>query len=70
MGRLIGQLGNRNLLQIKLDRQYRLGEPDVFSKHLGDDPANFSFTTIALPMEPEPRCPDCAMLRERQERAA
>lgn len=70
MGRLISGLGNRNLLQTKIDPEYRLGNPDVFTKHLGDDPANFAFTTIALPMEPEPDCPDCATLRKRQERAA
>ena len=60
MGRLIGQLGNRNLLQIKLDPEYRLGDKDIFRNYLGDHPANFSFTTIALPMDPEPDCPNCA----------
>jgi hypothetical protein len=63
MGRLIQQLGNRNLLQVKSDPTYRLGDRDIFSQYLGNHPANFSFTTIALPMEPEPDCPDCASLR-------
>jgi hypothetical protein len=63
MGRLIRQLGNRNLLQVKSDPNYRLGERDIFGEYLGHHPANFSFTTIALPMEPEPHCPDCAQYR-------
>jgi molybdopterin/thiamine biosynthesis adenylyltransferase len=62
MGRLIDQLGNRNLLQIKIDPDYRLAGKDIFAHYLGDDPANFSFTTIALPMEHDPDCPDCAHL--------
>lgn len=68
-GRLIEQLGNRNLLQVKIDPDYRLGERDIFREYLGSNPANFSFSTIALPMEPEPDCPDCAHLRKRQESA-
>lgn len=59
MGRMIEQLGNRNLLQIKIDPDYRLGEKDIFRQYLGDHPANFSFSTLALPMDPEPDCPDC-----------
>jgi hypothetical protein len=70
MGRLIRQLGNRNILQVKSDPEYRLGEKDIFKECLGDHPANFSFTTIALPMEPERNCPDCARLRSTTERAA
>lgn len=70
MGRLIQQLGNRNLLQVKIDPEYRLGERDIFGQYLGNHPANFSFNTIALPMEPEHDCPDCAHLRRQQERAA
>lgn len=58
-GRLISQLGNRSLLQVKCDPGYRMGGKDIFAQHLGDGPANFSFTTIALPMEAEPDCPDC-----------
>lgn len=58
-GRLIEQLGKRNLLQIKIDPEYRLGTKDIFKKHLGRKPANFSFNTIALRMEAEPDCPDC-----------
>ena len=59
MGRLIEKLDNRNLLQIKIDPDYRLGDKDIFRQYLGDHPANFSFLTLALPMEPEPGCPDC-----------
>lgn len=62
MGRLIEQLGDRNLLQMKMDPEYTLGDKDIFRNYLGDNPANFSFTTIALPMEREPECPDCATL--------
>lgn len=67
MGRLIDQLGDRNLLQVKCDPNYKLGDKDIFARHLGDGPANFSFTTIALAMEPERNCPDCAGRRARQE---
>jgi molybdopterin/thiamine biosynthesis adenylyltransferase len=59
MGRLIQQLGTRNILQTKIDPEYRLGEPDVFAEHLGTDAANFAFSTIALPMSAEDDCPDC-----------
>jgi hypothetical protein len=58
-GQIIPQLGNRNLLQVKIDPTYCLGHKDIFRQYLGDHPANFSFTTIALPMEREPDCPDC-----------
>jgi hypothetical protein len=61
-GKLIDKLGNRNLLQTKIDPDYTLGGKDIFRKYLGDNPANFSFTTIALPMEREPNCPDCSAL--------
>lgn len=70
MGRLIHQLGNRNFLQIKSDPTYRLGNKDIFRQYLGDHPANFSFTTIALPMEPENDCLDCVRFRSEQEKAA
>ena len=69
MGRLIHKLGNRNFLQIKIDADYRLGDRDVFAEYLGNHPANFSFSTIALPMEPERGCPDCGR-RRTEERAA
>jgi len=59
-GRLIEQLGDRNFIQVKLDPTYRLGEPDVFEQHLGTNPAQFAFNSIALTIEPEPGCPDCA----------
>jgi len=55
-------LGNRNLLQVKNDPNYKLNGKDIFRQYLGDHPANFSFTTIALPMEREIDCPDCAHL--------
>ena len=63
LGRLIDQLGNRNLLQVKMDPEYKLGERDIFREYLGDHPANFSFNTIALPMEAEKDCPDCSAYR-------
>jgi hypothetical protein len=66
-GRLIGQLGNRSILQVKVDPEYRLGDRDIFAEHLGNGPANFSFTTIALPMEAEADCPDCAASRRQDE---
>jgi hypothetical protein len=61
-GRLIAKLGNRNLLQVKNDPDWTLGGKDIFRQYLGDNPANFSFSTIALPMERDPNCPDCAAL--------
>lgn len=61
-GRLIDQLGNRNLLQVKMDPEYTLNGRDIFKEYLGDTPANFSFTTIALEMEREVDCPDCSHL--------
>jgi hypothetical protein len=70
MGRLIQQLGDRNLLQIKIAADYLMGGKDIFTQYLGINPANFSFTTIAVPMEPESRCPDCAMYSEGEGRAA
>jgi hypothetical protein len=63
MGRLIRQLGNRNFLQVKSDPDYRLGDRDIFREYLGHNPANFSFNTIALPMEHDLDCPDCALHR-------
>ena len=63
-GRLIGQLKDRNLLQIKIDPTYTMGGRDIFADHLGSNPANFSFNTIALPMEAEDDCPDCRHLRQ------
>jgi hypothetical protein len=59
-GRLIEQLGARNFIQVKLDPTYRLGDPDVFEQHLGANPAQFAFNSIALEIEPERDCPDCA----------
>jgi hypothetical protein len=64
-GPLIGQLGNRNLLQVKIDPNYKLNGRDIFKQYLGDDPANFSFSTIALSMEREVDCPDCAHLQRK-----
>lgn len=65
-GRLIEELDDRNLMQIKLDPNYTLGGRDIFREYLGDHPANFSFNTIALPMEPEDDCPDCGRFRARR----
>lgn len=59
-GRLIEQLGDRNFIQVKLDPTYKLGKPDVFESHLGTNPAQFAFNSIALAIDPEPDCPDCA----------
>ena len=59
-GKLIDKLGDRNLLQVKIDPDYRLGDKDIFGQCLGNHPANFSFTTIALPMERDENCPDCS----------
>lgn len=59
-GRLIDQLGDRNFIQVKLDPTYKLGEPDVFESHLGTNPAQFAFNSIALAIEPDPDCTDCA----------
>ena len=59
MGKLIDKLGNRNFLQVKIDPDYRLGDKDIFGQYLGNHPANFSFTTIALPVEQDENCPDC-----------
>jgi len=70
MGKLIEKLGNRNLLQVKIDPDYRLGDKDLFGQYLGDHPANFSFTTIALPMERDEQCPDCACIYESPTREA
>jgi molybdopterin/thiamine biosynthesis adenylyltransferase len=68
-GKLTEQLGRRNFFQVKIDPEYRLGQRDLFGEHLGTNPANFSFTTIALPMVPEEDCPDCQMHRSMQGRA-
>jgi len=59
-GRLIDQLGDRNLLQCRTDPTYLLGDQNVFAEHLGSGPANFSFSSIALAIAPESDCPDCA----------
>jgi hypothetical protein len=61
-GRLVDMLGNRNLLQVKNDPDYRLGDKDIFRQYLGNDPSNFSFTTICLAMERDTNCPDCSYL--------
>ena len=68
MGRLIDQMGQRNLTQVKIDPDYTLGDKDIFAQYLGDHPANFSFTSIALTMDPEPDCPDCSSARSNLER--
>ncbi len=60
MGRLIDQLDGRQLLVVKLDPSFTLGDPDLFSARLGADPAHFAFNTVALRVRPDPSCPDCA----------
>jgi hypothetical protein len=67
MGQLIDKLGQRNLLQIKIDPDYRLGDRDIFGECLGNHPSNFSFTTIALPMVRDPNCPDCGGIQNIEE---
>lgn len=64
-GRLMERLGDRNLLIIKLDPDFTIGEPDLFAQHLGSGPANFAFGTIALHRPRRPDCPDCARFRGR-----
>lgn len=59
-GRLIEQLGDRNLIQCKMDPLFRLGDPDIFETHLGNGPGHFTFNSIALAIEPERDCPDCS----------
>lgn len=65
-GRLIDELGDRQLLLVKIDPGLRFGDRDPFTERLGADPCNFSFTTIALARTPHPDCPDCAMTRGRR----
>lgn len=60
LGRLIDQLDGRQLLVVKLDPSFTLGEPDLFSARFGADPAHFAFNTLALRVRPDPHCPDCA----------
>ena len=67
-GRLIDQLGNRNLLQIKNDPEYTMNGKDIFGKYLGSDEANF-FPTIALAMERDPNCPDCSSMHSNTNRS-
>ena len=67
-GTLIEKLNSRNLFQIKLDPDYTLGERDIFREFLGEHPANFSFNTIALSIDRDEQCPDCAPIHARRER--
>ncbi len=62
MGRLVEQLGNRSLIQVKNDPEYTLGDKDIFGQYLGNHPANFSWTTICVPMERDAKCVDCRSL--------
>lgn len=64
-GRLMERLGNRNLLLTKLDPDFTIGEPDLFTQHLGLEPANFAFSTIALHRPRRSDCPDCTRFRRR-----
>jgi hypothetical protein len=67
-GRLIGQLGNRQFLQIKIDPLYGWNGRDIFREQLGIadgcDPY-FSFVTIARSDPDHGRlpCPDCERFR-------
>ncbi len=67
-GRLIGQLGNRQFLQIKIDPLYGWNGRDIFREQLGIvdscDPY-FSFVTIARsdPDQGQLPCPDCERFR-------
>jgi hypothetical protein len=69
MGRMIAQLGHRNLLQVKIDPTYTMGGKDLFGQYLGNHSANFSFNTIALEMLHEEGCPDCAAIRQSEQEA-
>lgn len=62
-GQLIDRFGGRNLIQVKLDPDYRMGENDIFAKHLGESPAAITFQTMALETDPELDCPDCLAWR-------
>jgi len=54
----------RCICSSRYDPDYNMGGKDIFARHLGSSPANFSFSTIALPMEREEGCPDCGHLHE------
>lgn len=69
-GRLIQQLGNRNLVQVKIAPDYRLNGKDIFGQYLGNHPAATAFAVTSVPMEPEDDCPDCAALRPAMRTAA
>lgn len=60
-GRLVEALDCRNLVLVKTDPSFRLGDPDLFTSRLGTDPANIAFSTIALRIGADPDCPDCAL---------
>jgi len=59
-GRLLDQLAGRNLLLIRTDPGLRFGDRDFFAERLGSDPANFSFSTVALRCPADPACPYCS----------
>lgn len=63
-GRLIGQLGDRNFIQVKLDPTYRLNGQDLFAEQLGIPLGNdrsFAWNSIVRrdPQRGLPPCPDC-----------
>jgi len=62
-GRLMNRLGRRNLILIKIDPDFTVGDPVLFTHHLGAGPAQFGFTTIALERPRRPDCPDCKRYR-------
>lgn len=63
-GQLIDQLGDRQLMQIKLDPSWQFNGRDVIREKLGipaENDAYFSFNAVALrdPDGGNPPCPDC-----------
>ena len=67
-GRLIGQLGDRQFLQVKIDSLWAWNGRDVIRETLGVSEGNdafFSFVTAAR-RDPDPggKCPDCVKFRQ------
>ncbi|MBI5836497.1 MAG: ThiF family adenylyltransferase [Candidatus Eisenbacteria bacterium] len=56
-GGLVARIGNRNLIQLRLDPDLTLG---VFQRVLAGDPQRvLFFDSVWLPQDPVPGCPDC-----------
>jgi len=62
-GRLMDRLGRRNLILIKIDPDLTVGQPDLFTQHLGM--GHFGFSSVALERPRRPDCPDCKRFRSR-----